>query len=39
MTALKDSMQSAGSTTYLRIYKRDNVNARYKQIALDMAAL
>jgi hypothetical protein len=37
--ALRDSMQVAGTNTYMRLYKRTGPNGKYEQISLDMAAI
>lgn len=37
--ALRDSMQVAGSTTYMRMYKRTGKTGKYEQISMDMAAI
>jgi hypothetical protein len=39
MEALKDSLQPAGSSQYLRLYQRVDQTDQYKQISLDMAGL
>lgn len=38
MDAIKDSMQVAASTQYIRVYERQGAD-RYEQVALDLAAL
>lgn len=37
--ALRDSMQVAGTNTYMRLYKRTGQNGKYEQISMDMAAI
>ena len=39
MDAIRDSMQVAATTSYLRVYERQGETARYQQVALDLAAL
>jgi len=39
MDAIRESMQVAGTTAYLRVYERQGDTDRYQQITLDMAAL
>lgn len=39
MEALKDSMQITGSSAYVRFYFRPNPEAKFQNLALDMAAL
>lgn len=39
MDAIRESMQIASTTTYLRIYERVGDTDRYRQITLDLAAL
>lgn len=39
MDAIRDSIQSSGTTTYVRIYERVGDSGQYKQIALDLAAV
>jgi len=39
MDAIKDSMQVASSSTYLRIYERQEDGKKYQQIVLDIAGL
>ncbi|SDU27137.1 DUF3164 family protein [Desulfobacula phenolica] len=39
MTAITDSLQIAGSKSYMRIYKRVGKDGRWEHITLDMAAL
>lgn len=39
MEALKDSIQSAGSTVYVRVYKRVGDSDRYEALPLDLAAV
>lgn len=39
MTAISDSLQVVGSKSYIRIYERENSESKWRQIALDIAAL
>lgn len=39
MEALKDSIQTAGSTVYVRVYKRVGESDRYDALPLDLAAV
>lgn len=39
MEALRDSMQVAGTTTYIRLYQRRGATQQYEQIVLDWAAV
>lgn len=39
MTALKDSIQSAGSTVYIRVYQRIGNTDQYQAVPLDLAAV
>ncbi|HMW69489.1 MAG TPA: DUF3164 family protein [Nitrosomonas sp.] len=38
MQALRDSMQIAGTTTYIRMYQRRGLTDQYEQIVLDLAS-
>lgn len=39
MTALKDSIQSAGTSVYIRVYKRLGDSDQYRQVPLDLASV
>ncbi|MCO1336245.1 DUF3164 family protein [Microbulbifer sp. OS29] len=39
MTALRDSIHTAGTATYIRLYKRKGKSAQYRQVPLDLAAV
>ncbi|MCO1335333.1 DUF3164 family protein [Microbulbifer sp. ANSA003] len=39
MEALRDSIQTAGTATYIRLYKRKGKNNQYRQVPLDLAAV
>jgi hypothetical protein len=39
MQALKDSIQSAGTAVYIRIYKRVGESDQYQAVTLDLAAV
>lgn len=39
MEAIKDSIQVAGTTAYLRLYERPDPKSKYQQISLDIAGL
>lgn len=39
MSAIKDSIQVAGSKSYIRIYEREGNSENYKPISLDIAAI
>lgn len=39
MTALKDSIQVIGSTSYIRFYQRKQANDKFQQVSLDLASM
>lgn len=39
MTALKDSIQVIGSTSYIRFYQRNTANEMFHQVSLDLASM
>lgn len=39
MTALKDSIQVIGSTSYIRFYQRKQANEKFQQVSLDLASM
>ena len=39
MAAIRDSIQTAGTSTYVRIYRRTGASDQYEAVPLDLAAV